>query len=193
MQMASNLTFLIESGKQLGLPGLLNLEKSRWANTLRDRRPDAATNAHIWSNTKPLVLSTQWEAAVDDFVQTLRPLAPAHANRISGVPHDWGRARLRSLSALSWPASCTTRSQAQASLSSRTSVSAWVSPARRTQTAPRKALVLGRRAAVTGSVTQRSGQRFQPDWITSAAMSTATALRRQFWHNITLKSSSFRY
>jgi hypothetical protein len=85
IQMASNLTFLIESSKQLGLPGLLNLEKSRWANTLRDRRPDAATNAHIWSDTEPMVLSTRWEVAVDDLVQTLRPLAPAHANRISGV------------------------------------------------------------------------------------------------------------
>lgn len=85
LQMASNLTFLIESSKQLGLPGMINLEKSRWANSIRDKRPNAATNAHIWSVSKPMVLSARWEAAVDELVQTLLPLAPAHANRVVGV------------------------------------------------------------------------------------------------------------
>ena len=79
LQMASNLTFLIESSKQLGLPGLINLQKSRWSSSDRDRRPDAATNPHIWNDKEVAKkrgneLAPQWEAAVDELVQVLTPL-----------------------------------------------------------------------------------------------------------------------
>ena len=90
LQMASNLTFLVESSKQLGLPGLINLQKSRWANSDRDRRPDAATHPHIWNDKEVAKkrgngLAAGWEAAVDELVQVLTPLAPAHANHLRGV------------------------------------------------------------------------------------------------------------
>ena len=65
------------------LSGLINLKKSQWADKKHDRRPGTATNPHIWNDEGPLLLSPTWEAAVDEVVKTLTPLA--HAKIIRGV------------------------------------------------------------------------------------------------------------
>jgi hypothetical protein len=68
---------------------VLNSQKRRFPARAgaRDRRPNAAANPHIWTEKGkgPTLLSSRWEAAVDDVVRSLTPLTPAHADRLRGV------------------------------------------------------------------------------------------------------------
>ena len=83
--MASNMTFLLESHRELRLPGMLNLQKSQWADRSHDRRASGPTNPHIWADRvgkEAPSLSSEWESAAEEVIEVLTPLAPARGKGV---------------------------------------------------------------------------------------------------------------
>lgn len=91
LQMDRNLTFLLQSYQELGLPGMINLRKSRWCNQIWNYPAGASTGdpterraATLHPHPPPILLDG-WEVAVDNATATLLPLTQGSHPVIQGV------------------------------------------------------------------------------------------------------------
>ena len=86
LQMDRNLTFLESSHRELGLPGMINLRKSKWAERIWNYPGSAA---EVLADTRhphpPPMLLSGWEAAVDEATATLLPLTQGQSPAIKMV------------------------------------------------------------------------------------------------------------
>ena len=71
--MDGDLAFLQRSYEQFGVPGMLYLQNSKWHSAVYDGSPLKTG------------LAKGWEAAVDDCIATLVPLAKANGGHIVGI------------------------------------------------------------------------------------------------------------
>lgn len=97
LQMDRNLTFLLRSHKELGLPGMINLRKSRWCDQIWNyphtdtgdpaatQRPAGVSQQHHTRTPPTRMLSHGWEAAVDEAMSTLLPLTQGPRPVIQGI------------------------------------------------------------------------------------------------------------
>jgi hypothetical protein len=82
-----NLTFLQRSYEELGVPGMLRLDQSKWSSDwISSECPWIQVTHPVFNNSvPPMALTTTWEAAVDDCIATLTPLAKNNGGHIHGV------------------------------------------------------------------------------------------------------------
>eukprot|EP01045_Picozoa_sp_COSAG04_P035639 COSAG04_NODE_8313_length_992_cov_0.852184_1_plen_232_part_01 len=81
-----NLSFLRTSHAELGVPGMLQLDKSRWGTLQKPPIPWIHVTDPIFDQTGPAtVLTATWEAAVDDCIATVAPLAKNNGGYVHGI------------------------------------------------------------------------------------------------------------
>lgn len=96
LQMSSNLTWLMRSHAVLGLPGMLNLysaQRHSYKQCQMIQCDNASRWPEIWSENlisnhhRPgsIMLSPQWQHAVEQVVQKVVPLAPKNGGQLAGV------------------------------------------------------------------------------------------------------------
>ena len=85
LQMDRNLTFLENSHRELGLPGMINLRKSKWAERIWNYPGAAEVLAETQHPHPPPMLLSGWEAAVDEATATLLPLTQGQSPAIKMV------------------------------------------------------------------------------------------------------------
>ena len=84
LAMNGNLTFLQRSHEELGVPGMLLLQESRWGRHKENGRHKEGLFGGK-SATGHSVLSADWETLADDCIATLTPLAKGNGGHIHGV------------------------------------------------------------------------------------------------------------
>ena len=80
LAMDGNLTFLRQSYEQLGVPGMMLLQESKWGS----EKGGVFTQNRQWPNGS-VGLTAGWEAAVDDCIVTLTPLAKDDGGHIHAI------------------------------------------------------------------------------------------------------------
>lgn len=84
LAMHGNLTFLQRSYQELGVPGMLRLDQSKWG-TVEDGSTPWIRATHPVFGKGNAGLTTTWEAAVDDCIAAVTPLAKGNGGYVHGI------------------------------------------------------------------------------------------------------------
>ena len=83
LAMNGNLTFLQERHEELSVPGMLLLTQSKWGIAGLKGAPWIHATHPVFTNESGLTAT--WEAAVDDCIATLAPMAQGNGGHIHGI------------------------------------------------------------------------------------------------------------